>query len=224
MKSFGFGDRTGIDIAGENRGLMPSREWKAERFSGTDQRSWFPGETVSTGIGQGYTEVTPIQLAHATATLAARGIRYRPHLLDSIVDAKTGDVIQAEQDPLDGIADVEPEHWQIVHEAMLGVTAEPRGTGRTAMEGSLYSVAGKTGTAQLVGIAQDEEYDEEALDERNRDNGLFVAFAPVENPEIAIAVVVENNGGGSRTAAPVARRVLDAYFGSRDYVAQLVTF
>jgi penicillin-binding protein 2 len=224
MNAFGFGTRTGIDIAGESRALMPSREWKAEYFAGTDQRSWFPGETVSTGIGQGFTEVTPLQLAHATATLAARGERFRPRLMKSTRDAGTGVVGSDEPWPLQAVGDVDPAHWQAIHDAMYGVTSEPRGTGRSSMDGSFYSVAGKTGTAQVVGVAQDEKYDAEALEERYRDNGLFVAFAPVENPEIAIAVVVENNGGGSRTAAPVARRIFDEYFGNRDYVAQLVTF
>jgi len=224
MKSFGFGARTGIDISGENTGLMPGRQWKREYFTARDQRSWYPGETVSTGIGQGYTEVTPLQLAHAIATMAARGRRFRPRLLVSTEDAKTGQMSSVPVEELQSLSDVDPEHWQIIHEAMEGVTIEPRGTGFASMQGASYSVAGKTGTAQVVGVAQDEEYDEETIAERFRDNGLYIAYAPIENPEIAIAVVVENNGGGSRTAAPVARKMLDAFFGTEDYVAQLVAF
>jgi penicillin-binding protein 2 len=222
MKSFGFGARTGIDIAGEVGGLMPSRQWKRDYFSGRDQQSWYPGETVSTGIGQGYTEVTPLQLAHATATLAAQGLRYQPQLLASTQDAKSGEQLPSEASLLDGPADVDPLHWQEIRDAMLGVTSELRGTAFSSMGNASFTVAGKTGTAQVVGVAQDEEYDEESLDERYRDNGLFIAFAPVEAPEIAIAVVVENNGGGGRTAAPVARQVLDAYFGANEYVAQRI--
>jgi penicillin-binding protein 2 len=224
MTAFGFGARTGIDISGESAGLMPSREWKRDYFSTRDQQAWYPGETVSTGIGQGYTEVTPLQLAHATATLAARGQRHRPRLLVATRDAGTGATDPLAAEPLEPVADVAPEHWQVIHDALLGVTTEARGTGFRSMEGTTYTVAGKTGTAQVVGVAQDEEYDEEALDEQFRDNGLFVAYAPVEDPRIAIAVVVENRGGGSRTAAPVARRILDAYFGTEEYVAELVTF
>jgi penicillin-binding protein 2 len=224
MSAFGFGARTGIDISGESAGLMPSAEWKREYFTSRDQRVWYPGETVSTGIGQGYTEVTPLQLAHATATMAASGLRYRPRLLVATQDAETGEMDVHPGDPLQPIVDVSPEHWQIIHDAMLGVTTEPRGTGHSSMQGTTYTVAGKTGTAQVVAVAQDEKYDAESLDEQYRDNGLFVAYAPFDNPEIAIAVVVENNGGGSRTAAPVARQVLDAYFGNEEYVAELVAF
>jgi penicillin-binding protein 2 len=224
MKAFGFGARTNIDISGESAGLMPGRQWKSENFSTREQRSWFPGETVSTGIGQGFTEVTPLQLANAAATMAASGLRYRPRLLIETEDAKTGEKIPAPVDPLEPVADVDPEHWQIIHDAMYGVTTEPRGTGLSSMGDAWYSVAGKTGTAQVVSVGQDEQYDADALEERYRDNGLFIAYAPAENPEIAIAVVVENNGGGGSTAAPVARKVLDAYFGTEDYVAQLVSF
>jgi penicillin-binding protein 2 len=224
MKAFGFGARIGIDISGENTGLIPGRQWKSENFSTREQRAWYPGETVSTGIGQGFTEVTPLQLAHATATMAASGIRYRPRLLIETHDSATGETSPVPVDLLEPLADVAPEHWQIVQDAMYGATTEARGTGLSSMGDAWYSVGGKTGTAQVVGVGQDEEYDAEAIEERYRDNGLFIAYAPAENPEIAIAVVVENNGGGGSTAAPVARKVLDAYFGPVDYVAQLVVF
>jgi len=224
MKGFGFGSRTGIDIAGESGGLMPGREWKRTAFRSREDQNWFNGETVSTGIGQGYTEVTPIQLANATAALAQRGERFRPRLLISTENAETGAIESAPSVALAPITDVDPLHWQEIHDAMVDVTTDPRGTGHTAMNGATYSVAGKTGTAQVVGVAQDEKYDAEALEERQRDNGLFIAYAPADNPEIAIAIVVENNGGGGRMAAPVARRVLDTYFGTQDYVAQLVAY
>ena len=224
MTAFGFGARTGIDISGESPGLMPSREWKREYFTTRDQQAWYPGETVSTGIGQGYTEVTPLQLAHATANLAARGARYRPRLLVATEDAETGAANPIAVEPLAPIADVSPEHWQLIHDALLGATTETRGTALSSMGGTTYTVAGKTGTAQVVGVAQDEEYDAETLDEQFRDNGLFLAYAPVEDPRIAIAVVVENRGGGGRTAAPVARRILDAYFETEEYVADLAEF
>ena len=224
MKGFGFGNRTGIDIGGEVAGLMPGRDWKRQYFREREQQVWFPGETVITGIGQGYTEVTPLQLAHATATLAAEGLRIRPHLLKQTEDPSSETFQTAELEFLESVANVDPEHWQMIRDAMVGVTTEPRGTGRTSMDGAFYTVAGKTGTAQVVGVAQDESVAAEILDEASRDNGLFVAYAPADNPEIAIAVVVENNGGGSRTAAPVARRVLDTYFSERPYVAELLTF
>jgi penicillin-binding protein 2 len=224
MKAFGFGARTGIDISGESAGLMPGRQWKSENFPTREQRAWYPGETVSTGIGQGFTEVTPLQLAHATATMAANGIRYRPRLLIETRDSETGERQYVPEEFLEPLADVDPEHWQIIHDAMYGATTETRGTGLSSMGDAWYSVGGKTGTAQVVGLGQDEKYDADAIEERYRDNGLFIAYAPAENPEIAIAVVVENNGGGGSTAAPIARKVLDAYFGTEDYVAQLVSF
>jgi len=224
MSAFGFGRRTGIDIGGESTGLMPSREWKRNYFSSREQQSWYTGESLITGIGQGYTEVTLLQLAHATATLSARGDQYQPRLMISTEDPNTGLELDQEPKVLAGIHDVAPEHWDQIHAAMNGVTSEVRGTGYSSMNGTIYATAGKTGTAQVVGVAQDEKYDAEELEEQVRDNGLFIAFAPVENPEIAIAVVVENHGGGSRTAAPVARKVLDTYFGNRQYVAQLVAY
>lgn len=223
MRGFGFGSRTGIDIGGELTGLVPGREWKRTAFRAREDQTWFPGETVITGIGQGYIEVTPLQLAHATATMAARGARYQPRLLLAAEDPETGNTEDAPAIVIESLADVSEEHWQFIHDAMFGVTTELRGTGRTAMLEAGYPVAGKTGTAQVVGVAQGEVYDEE-IEERFRDNGLFIAFAPVQDPRIAIAVVVENNGGGGSTAAPIARQVLDAYFGTEDYVAQLVTF
>ncbi|MGW8370185.1 MAG: penicillin-binding protein 2, partial [Gammaproteobacteria bacterium] len=223
MKSFGFGAKTGIDISGEVNGLMPSRQWKRENFATREQQVWFPGETVNVGIGQGYTLVTPLQLAHATAAIAASGRRFKPRLLIGVRN-ESGEPTLLEPEELTPVADVDPEHWHQIQDAMLGVTTNVRGTGYTPMQGTPYAVAGKTGTAQERGIGQDEKYDAEAIEERYRDNGLFIAYAQAEAPTIAIAVVVENNGGGSRTAAPVARQILDVYFGTADYVAKLAAF
>jgi penicillin-binding protein 2 len=219
LKSFGFGAPTGIDISGERGGVVPSREWKRTRFSRREDQVWFPGETVITGIGQGFTTVTPIQLAHATAVLAGRGTAYRPRLVIAAEDRVTGDVTEFMPIGL-GRVEVEDSQWQYIHEAMLGVTEEPQGSGFTAMRGAPYRVAGKTGTAQVFSIAQEEEYDEENVEERLRDHGLFIAFAPAENPVISLAVVVENGGGGASAAAPVARAVLDAFFAGEEYVTR----
>jgi len=220
LRQFGFGAPTGLDINGENSGIVPSREWKQKQFARREDQVWFPGETVITGIGQGYMLVTPIQLAHAGATFAARGHRFEPRLLIGTEDAVTREVRYAEPTVLAGVEDEVAEHWEIVHSAMVGVTAEPRGSARGAWQGTTYSVAGKTGTAQVINIAQGERYREEDIDERLRDHGLFVAYAPAEAPRIALGVVVENGGGGSRAAAPVARKILDAYFAAEAYVAR----
>jgi penicillin-binding protein 2 len=224
LKSFGLGDRTGIDVSGESRGLVPSRQWKRERFKRREDQVWFPGETVIAGIGQGFTQVTPLQLAHAGAALAVRGVRFRPRLLIGTEDAVSREVAWAAPDTLPGIDDVDDAHWQAIQDAMVGVASELRGSAAAAMKGTPYTVAGKTGSAQVYSIAQEEEYDEETVAERLRDHGLFFAYAPVESPRIALAVVVEN-GGGSRSATPIARKILDAFFAAEesdteDYVAR----
>jgi penicillin-binding protein 2 len=220
LKQFGFGAPVGLDIRGESSGVVPSRAWKAKQFTRRADQVWFPGETVITGIGQGYMLVTPMQLAHAGAVFAARGQRFAPRLLIGTEDSITREVRYMEPTALPNVPDQDPVHWQIVHDAMVGVTAEPRGSARAPMLGTTYSVAGKTGTAQVIGIAQDAKYREEEIDERFRDHGLFVAFAPAYAPRIALGVVVENGGGGSRAAAPVARKVFDAYFAAENYVAR----
>ncbi|HEY8519216.1 MAG TPA: penicillin-binding protein 2 [Gammaproteobacteria bacterium] len=212
LKAFGFGAPTGIDIAGENAGVVPSREWKRRQFARREDQVWFPGETVITGIGQGYTLVTPIQLAHASATLAARGRRFAPRLVIGAEDVVTGETTWLEPEELPGVEGVSDAHWQHIVDAMVGVTSGPRGSARSTMGGTPYTVAGKTGTAQVINIAQGERYREEEIDERLRDHGLFIAFAPADAPRIAVGVVVENGGGGNRAAAPVARKILDAFF------------
>ena len=219
LKRFGFGAVSGLDIAGERTGVVPSREWKRNAFSRREDQVWFPGETVIAGIGQGFTLVTPIQLASAAAAMSMRGERYQTRLLIATEDGISREVVSHDPEPLEPVADVDALHWQEIHDAMIGVAQEPAGSGFRAMNGAAYSIAGKTGTAQVYSIGQDEEYDEEELDEALRDHGLFIAFAPAEDPQIAVAVVVEN-GGGSSAAVPVARRILDDFFAENPYVAQ----
>ena len=216
LRIFGFGDRTGIDIGGENRGVVPSREWKRSNFSRREDQVWFPGETVIAGIGQGYTTATPLQLAHATAILAA-GTRLKPRMVVAMQAGVSGEIVEVDPVRLATLPEIDPEHWQRIRESMIGVTEDPRGTARLAMQESPYRVAGKTGTAQVISIAQGEEYDADALEERLRDHGLFIAFAPAENPTIAVAVVVENGGAGSGLPAHAARRILDVYLAAQDY-------
>lgn len=219
LKSFGFGARTGIDVSGESSGLVPSREWKRAQFSRREDQVWFPGETVISGIGQGFTQVTPVQLAHAGATLAVRGVRFRPRLLIGTENPVSREVDWVPPVTLPGVEDIDAEHWDMIEAAMVGVTSEQGGSAQAAMRGTPYTLAGKTGTAQVYTIAQEDEYDEETLDEHLRDHGLFFAYAPVQSPRIALAVVVEN-GGGSRAATPIAREILDAFFEAGDYVAR----
>ena len=216
LGGYGFGRPTGVDLLGEIGGILPSPQWKREHVK-PDGR-WYSGDTVISGIGQGFWKVTPLQLAHAGAMLAARGKNFRPRLLIGTENAVSREVQMLDPIELTGLEGVAPEHWQTVHEAMVGVTTELHGTARTAMRGAAYVAAGKTGTAQVFTIAQDEEYDEELLDERLRDHRWFFAYAPAEAPTIAIAVIVEN-GGSTIPAVPVARAVLDAYFESQNYVA-----
>jgi len=219
LRSFGFGAATGLDISGEARGIVPSREWKRSRFARPEEQIWFPGETVITGIGQGFTLVTPLQLAHANAILASRGKPFQPRLVIGTENGMTGEVILLE--PRAQLTlDLDDADWQRIHDAMLGVTEDIGGSAREVMAGTAYRVAGKTGTVQVYSLAQDEEYDEENLEERLRDHGLFLAYAPAEAPSISLAVVVENRGGGSRTAAPIARQILDVYFTGAEYVAR----
>lgn len=208
LSLFGFGRRTGIDLNGESAGLMPSEEWK-RRAKG---QAWFPGETLITGIGQGFTLATPLQLAMATATLSTRGVRLRPQVVLRRDDTATHSAVDLVPETLDTITPHLETNWQVVIDAMADVVHGPKGTARSIGKGVTYRIAGKTGTAQVFGIAQNEEYDEEKIDKKLRDHALFVAFAPVDNPRIAIAVLVENGGSGSKAAAPIARRVMDHYF------------
>ncbi len=204
MAQFGFGERTGIDIAGEVAGLLPSRDWKKRRFG----QRWYVGDTISIGIGQGYNLVTPLQLASATAILANGGQVFRPHLVQHIQNAQTNELETVEPFPIAQVP-LQPRHLDLVRDAMVDVT-RPGGTAAWAGSGAKYAFAGKTGTAQVIGL-KGQKYDEDAIDERHRDHALFIAFAPAEAPKIALALLVENGGHGSSTAAPIARKVIDYY-------------
>ena len=209
LSSFGFGERTGITLGGESRGLMPSRTWKRNARG----QPWFPGETVITGIGQGYMLATPLQLASATAAIANQGIRLRPKVVERMVDPASGEIEAIEPEAIDTIEPLEASNWERIVEAMTGVVHGPRGTARRINADIAYQMAGKTGTAQVFSIGQNEKYDAKKLDKKLHDHGLFIAFAPVEQPRIAVAVVVENGGSGSSAAAPLARIVMDTYLG-----------
>lgn len=206
MEPFGFGHKTHIDLTSERKGLLPSRFWK----KATRNQPWFPGETLITGIGQGYMLATPVQLALSTAILANRGRQVHPRMVKAI-----GGVPIPEQTNLKQIQLNDPENWDRTINAMRDVVHSRKGTAHGISKGlTQYDIAGKTGTAQVLGIKQDEEYDAEKIAEWHRDHALFVGFAPVENPKIALVVLVENGGSGGTTAAPVARQVMDAYFES----------
>jgi penicillin-binding protein 2 len=202
MKPWGFGQITGIDVEGEQAGILPSTAWKERRF----KQKWYPGETISIGIGQGYNSFTLLQLAHATANLANDGVVMKPHLVKEVEDSRTGVKRQTVPKESYRIA-VKPEHMKFVRDAMVDVNIS--GTGRVAFQGAPYKVGGKTGTAQVVGIKQGEKYNEARVAERHRDHSLFIAFAPAEDPRIALAVLVENGGFGARAAAPIARAAID---------------
>ena len=207
MDQFGFGSRTGIDIEGESVGVLPSPEWKKRRFKRPEQQKWFAGDTVSIGIGQGYNAYTPLQLAQATATLANDGVMYRPHLVRHITDSRTGEKTLIEPQPLRTIP-LKPQHIATIKRAMVGVVKE--GTGARAFAGAAYESGGKTGTAQVFSL-KGEKYEAGRIRERLRDHALYVAFAPADQPKIALAVLVENGGFGAQSAAPIARLVFDYY-------------
>jgi penicillin-binding protein 2 len=206
---FGLGAPTGIDVGGEKGGLLPTPAWKRQAFSRPQDQVWFPGETVIFGIGQGYLLATPLQLAHMTAIIGARGKNFQPRLVTAIRDPVTGAIERIPPRPLETVSVASPENWQIAIDGMLAVTEG--GTATRSAQGAPYRIAGKTGTAQVFSVAQNEKYDEKTIDERLRDHAWFVAFAPAEAPKIAVAVLVENGRSGSGTAAPIARRVMDAY-------------
>jgi penicillin-binding protein 2 len=204
MKPWGFGQITGIDVEGEQTGILPSSAWKERRF----KQKWYPGETISIGIGQGYNAFTLLQLAHATATLANGGVVMKPHLVKEVENLRTGErrlTVPKESYRIP----VKAEHLKVVVDAMVDVNVS--GTGRVAFQGAPYKVGGKTGTAQVIGIKQGEKYNEAKVAERHRDHSLFIAFAPAEAPKIALAVLVENGGFGARAAAPIARAAIDFY-------------
>ncbi|MDA3920656.1 MAG: penicillin-binding protein 2 [Salinisphaera sp.] len=206
---FGLGKKTGVDLPRENAGILPSRAWKhAHRH-----RPWYPGETLITVIGQGYMSTTPLQLALMASELAERGHAYRPHILKARRDPKTGLVTAEKPEPLPPIELKDKRHWDIVINAMKGVVNNPHGTAHRYVGHNLkYPIAGKSGSAQVAGLAQNEVApDLDSIPWRLREHALFIAFAPIDDPKIAVAVVVEHGGGGSSVAGPIARRVIDAY-------------
>ena len=219
LEQFGLGAKTGIDIAGERKGILPSTAWKRARFKNKSAQVWFPGETVIAGIGQGYMLATPLQLAHVAATIAMRGERFEPRLVKGIRDASTGARRELPPRPLPAVKVDDPTYWDVVIGGMVGVTNDPWGTARRAQAGAPYKIAGKTGTAQVFTVGQNEKYNEGDIAERMRDHALFVAFAPADDPKLAVAVVVENGRSGSGTAAPIARKVFDAYLLPHDPAA-----
>jgi penicillin-binding protein 2 len=208
LAHFGLGRPTGIDIAGERRGILPTPEWKKARFKNPADQVWFPGETVIFGIGQGYLIVTPVQLAHMTAIVAARGKSYQPRLVTALREQGTGKLQKLPPKLLETVDVASPENWQVAIDGMIKVMNG--GTGSRSQVGAEYQIAGKTGTAQVFTVAQNERYNEAQLDERLHDHGWFVAFAPAEAPRIAVAVLIENGKHGT-AAAVIARRVLDQY-------------
>ena len=211
MTDFGFGKKTNIDIPNEPSGLMPSREWKKR----TRGKPWYPGETVITGIGQGFMLATPIQLAAATALLANRGQPIVPHFLTAIQDSVNGDLMQVEYEVPEKLDDISDAAYGEVINAMRDVVHGPRGTARRIGVGLEYQIAGKTGTAQVKSIPQGQTYDKKNTPKKYRDHALFVAFAPVDDPKIALVVIVEHGGGGSKVAAPLAKEVIDFYLVDR---------
>ncbi|WP_416351591.1 penicillin-binding protein 2 [Psychromonas arctica] len=215
MRLFGFGEYSGLDLAEETKAIMPSRDWKRERFN----QPWYDGDTISIGIGQGYWTVTPIQLTKATAMLARRGDNIKPHILQSIISAD--ETVTPEYDTSKKVTLASERYWEIALEAMQGVTSKRRGTAYRAFGDASYTVAGKSGTAQVINIKEDEVYDAEKISERHRDNAMFIAFAPFESPEIVATVVLENAGGGSTNAAPIARALFDEYFKEKQQVSPI---
>lgn len=207
MGSIGLGSKTGVDLEGESEGVLPSPEWKKKRFKRPEQQKWFGGETISIGIGQGYNAYTPIQLAQAMAALANNGVMYRPHLVKYITDSKTGERRMIEPEPFRTLP-WKPEHIETIKKAMVGVNTE--GTGKRAFAGAEYVSGGKTGTAQVFSL-RGSEYKANRLRKDLHDHALFIAFAPAEQPKIALAVLVENGGFGAQSAAPIARMVIDYY-------------
>ncbi|ODU59653.1 MAG: penicillin-binding protein 2 [Comamonadaceae bacterium SCN 68-20] len=206
MAPLGFGQVTGIDLGGELRGVLPSTQWKRQVNKRPEARRWFPGETVSLGIGQGYNNFTMLQLALAEATLANGGTRYRPHVAKAVRDSVTGAVTELEQPPGENLGYL-PKNVDVVRRGLVAVNEA--GTGRRVFAGAAYSSGGKTGTAQAVSLGQNVKYNAKALEEHKRDHSLFAAFAPADNPRIAVALIVENAGFGAASAAPIARRVFD---------------
>ncbi len=208
LAPFGLGHRTGIDLEGESTGILPSPEWKRKRFRKPEQQKWYAGETISIGIGQGYHSYTPLQLAQAVSAIANKGVIYKPRLVNHIDNQRTNTRRTLEPEALPRVP-MQPDHIEFIKKAMAGVNTG--GTGARVFAGAQYTSGGKTGTAQVIAIKAGEKYSEKNTAERHRDHSLFIAFAPLDSPKIALAVIVENGGFGSVAAAPIARALLDYY-------------
>jgi penicillin-binding protein 2 len=206
MKPLGFGQVTGIDIHGELRGVLPSQDWKRNYYKRPEQKKWYAGETISLGIGQGYNSFTMLQLAQATAIVANGGVKHKPQLVIATQDATTRVRVTVPPAEVQDLG-FKPENVDVVRRAMVGVTQE--GTSTRVFAGAGYLSGGKTGTAQAVSLNKNEKYNASKMDEHQRDHSLYIAFAPADDPKIALAVIVENAGFGSAAAAPIARRVFD---------------
>ena len=209
--AFGLGAKTGIDLPGEATGIMPSRTWKKE----SRNASWFNGDTINMSIGQGFMLSTPLQLAVMTARIASKGKIIEPRLVKSVggidlVPAKTKQ-----------IKEIDPKYWDYIHDSMRGVVHSARGTATSINRGLTYTMAGKTGTAQVVSISADEDYDKSKLNKRQWDHALFIAFAPFDDPQIAVGLIVENGEHGSSAAAPIARSVIDAYLQTNSKISSI---
>ena len=207
MAPFGYGELTGIDISGEKPGLLPSPEWKKKAFKRPADQVWFPGETVNFGVGQGYLLVTPLQLAHVASVLAASGKSFRPRLVTGVRDGsgQIKTIAPVADAPIQGVSDAD---WDIIRNGMVG--SATYGTAAAISKKSSYTIAGKTGTAQVFTVSRSERLTQQ-VSERLKDHAWFIAFAPVEAPRIAVAVLVENGGFGASAAVPIARKVMDAY-------------
>ena len=206
---FGFGRRTGIDVPSESQGLSPSREWKRE----AKNQVWYPGETLISGIGQGFNQTTPVQLAQATAMLAMRGVYMKPRVVKASRNHNADELTLVSSETGESLPVVNKKHWESVIDSMVEVTKGPRGTARALGKKLPFDVAGKTGTAQVFGIKQNQKYDVEMLEKKLQDHALFIGFAPADNPEFVVVVVAENGGSGSKVAAPMARKMIEQYFG-----------
>ena len=212
MQPLGFGQITGIDLRGELRGVLPSQEWKRKTFKRPEQQRWLAGETISLGIGQGYNTFTMLQLSHALATVVNGGKQIPPRVVSALQDPTTRALTPVPHGEVQDLG-YKPEHIALIKDAMVGVTKE--GTSRGVFAGAAYQSGGKTGTAQAVGVGQNQKYNAAALAERKRDHSLYIAFAPADNPTIAVAAIVENAGFGATAAAPIVRGVLDYWLQGR---------
>jgi penicillin-binding protein 2 len=208
LDPFGYGKPTGIDIAGEVSGILPSRAWKLKRYKNPSDGAWYPGDSVNFGVGQGFMLVTPMQLAQVASVLAAQGTVFKPRLVRAIHDPVSDKTTEIAPVPLPAVKGGTPEQWQVIMEGMRATLT--RGTGR-GIATPAYQIAGKTGTAQAFSVAQNARYVEKNVDERLRDHSWFIAFAPADAPQIAVAVLVENGGFGASAAAPIARKIMDSY-------------